>query len=211
MTAPSRLRVSRLANLAGALTLARVPLAVLSSLVKHDREALLAVLVVAALTDVLDGPVARWRGTESRVGAIADAWGDKIFFINFAWCLELAGYIPGYYLWAWFIRELIQGLSIPLLALRYALSQGPFPQPLPSGRVTTIAVAVAMVAVLVEAPLVRDGATVVAAVSGSWAAARYMLRDRPWRYFIDPHPAEASRSAAPDPAASAAPPPDPAA
>lgn len=188
MSAPRPLRFLDLANLAGLLTLSRIPLTVASSLVKHDPALLGLTLGLFVLTDVLDGPVARRTGVASRAGAVADGWADKIFMINFAWCLELAGYIPLTYLLPWFIREALQAVSIPAVALRYAKAEAPEPRPTWSGRVCTVAVTLAMAASLTGLTALRDGLTVVGGLTGLHAAVRYLARDRFWERWRRPPP-----------------------
>ncbi|MCB9794982.1 MAG: CDP-alcohol phosphatidyltransferase family protein [Alphaproteobacteria bacterium] len=181
-----RLRFSDLFNAAGALTLARIPLAVASSLVKHDPLLLAGTLGLFILTDVLDGPVARRTGTSSRAGAVADGWADKIFMVNFAWCLELAGHVPLVYLLPWFIREILQAVSIPAVALRYAMAEAPEPQATMSGRVCTVSVTLAMLLALVGAPLARDAFTLLGGLTGLQAGLSYLARDRFWERWRPP-------------------------
>ncbi len=176
-----RLRLRDLFNLSGALTLARVPLAFVTAFVIHDRALLLVVLAAAMLTDVLDGPVARWRGTVSRAGAVADGWADKIFLINFGWSALMEGYVEPWHLWVFFLREIVQALTIPFVALSYAKKKAPDPRPHPAGKVCTVAIALAFVAGLMSSWAIRDGLTVVAGVTGLWCAIHYVRRDRFWR------------------------------
>lgn len=158
-----------------------MPLAVITAHFLHDRDAMLAILAAAALTDALDGPVARWRGTSSRIGAVVDGWVDKIFFINFAWSLIMGGHITAPYMWIWFGREIIQGVTVPLLQMRYALGDAPWPEPSRVGKAATVFIAIAMIASLLDAPLVLDVATGLGGGLGIWAAGSYLRRDHPFR------------------------------
>ena len=83
----SILHPSQLWNLAGAITLLRLPLALVFPFVAADPPWAIAVLLLAAFTDILDGWVARIQGTVSHVGGFADGWIDKIFNINAGWSL----------------------------------------------------------------------------------------------------------------------------
>ena len=177
---PRRLEFSDLANLAGVLTLARLPLAFVTAFVMHDRVLFVAVFLLAMLTDLLDGPVARWRRCCSRAGAIADGWADKIFLINYAWSMQMLGLIEPHHMMLWFLREMIQGAFVPLVALDYALARKPHPAPRIEGRVCTISVALAMGAGLLGWSSVMEILTVVAAVSGGGVGLLYLHRDRPW-------------------------------
>lgn len=179
-----RLRFRDLFNLAGALTLARVPLAFVTAFTMHDRWLFGGVLAVAMLTDVLDGPVARWTGKQSRTGAVADGWADKIFLINYAWSMLMLDLVDGWHLWVFFIRELVQGITIPFVALDYALKKAKPPDPHWTGKACSVAIVVAMVAALVEVTIVRDVGTVVAGVLGTASVAIYLARDRPWTRIV---------------------------
>ncbi|HJN74715.1 MAG TPA: CDP-alcohol phosphatidyltransferase family protein [Myxococcota bacterium] len=175
-----RLRFSDLFNLAGALTLARIPLAVVTAFTMHDRRLFALVFTLAMLSDVLDGPVARWRGTCSRTGAVADGWADKIFLINYAWSMQMLGLIEPWHMVMWFVREIIQGAFVPLVALRYAFKTAPNPEPHPAGQAATLLIGMAIIAALVEVTPVRDAATIAALGLGSGVALHYFRRDRPW-------------------------------
>lgn len=174
------LRPRDLLNLSGLLTLSRVPLAVITAHFMHDRDAMLAILLAAALTDALDGPVARWRGTASRIGAVVDGWVDKIFFINYAWSMIMGGYITAPYMWIWFGREIVQGITVPLLQMRYALGDAPWPEPSRAGKAATVFIAAAMIAALLGQRLVLDVCTALGGGLGLWAAFLYLRRDHPF-------------------------------
>lgn len=180
---PDRLRFSDLFNVAGALTLARLPLAFITAFVMHDPFWFPAVFVIAMATDVLDGPVARWTGTDSRTGAVADGWADKIFLINYAWTMRMTGHAEPWHLWLWFGRELVQGAMVPLVALDYANRVKPFPKPVLAGKVCTVAVTLAMACGLAGWDLARDVLTGVAGLSGAIAVVIYLRRDKPWQRF----------------------------
>jgi phosphatidylglycerophosphate synthase len=175
----TRLRFSDLANLAGVL-----PLAFVTAFVMYDRPLLIAVFAGCVITDVADGFVARRTGTASRTGAVADGWADKIFLINFAWTLQMLGLIEPWHMWLWFVRELIQGVMVPLVALDYALKRKPHPRPVITGKLATTAIGLAISACFLEWWLLRDVFTWAAAALGLHAALFYAWRDKPWRRFF---------------------------
>jgi cardiolipin synthase (CMP-forming) len=72
-------RIRDLVLLPNLLSVARVPLAVAFPLAVRSRGLALGVLGVAALTDVLDGWVARSLGQATPLGALVDGATDKIF------------------------------------------------------------------------------------------------------------------------------------
>jgi CDP-diacylglycerol--glycerol-3-phosphate 3-phosphatidyltransferase len=81
-----------LRHLPAALTGARLLLAIpLWGLALANRQRALAVgLVLALLTDVLDGPAARWLGQSSEAGARFDSLADKVLTLSvLAWLLLL--------------------------------------------------------------------------------------------------------------------------
>ena len=185
MNAQGRLRFRDLANLAGALTLARLPLAFITAFTMHDRRLFFGVFALAMLTDVLDGPVARWTKKSSRAGAVADGWADKIFLINYAWTMQMAGLIEGWHMWVWFLRELLQGAWVPLVALDYANRRKPFPTPTRIGKFGTVCIALAIGAAFLDWTMVRDVLTWAGGLSGLAAAGIYFRRDRPWDRFTE--------------------------
>jgi CDP-diacylglycerol--glycerol-3-phosphate 3-phosphatidyltransferase/cardiolipin synthase len=73
------------------LSLARIPLAVCFALVVKRPALALPVLALAALTDVLDGWVARRSGTVTRTGAALDPITDKVFVLTVAIALVMSG------------------------------------------------------------------------------------------------------------------------
>lgn len=80
------------------LSLSRIPLG-LSLLALSDPRWMAAVVAAGALTDVLDGLVARLTGTVSEFGSLLDPFCDKLFVL-----LGLVSFLPGETLdWAGFV------------------------------------------------------------------------------------------------------------
>lgn len=80
------------------LSLTRIPLG-LSLLALEDRGLLLAVITAGAATDLADGLLARWSGTESEIGSLLDPFCDKFFVL-----VGLISFLPGPHLdWAGFL------------------------------------------------------------------------------------------------------------
>ncbi len=179
-----------LLNLPGLLTLSRLSMAVVAPAFTYDRNALAILLAVAMFTDVIDGPLARATGTVSRTGAIVDGWVDKVFLVNFAWTLALGGWVSGWFLLPWFIREIIQALMIPLVVWRYFIGHTGWPEPSRIGKVATIALAGAMFAALAGLTAWLHGLTAVCGVASVLAAVGYWRRDDPMAHPGDlPTPA----------------------
>ena len=167
-------------NLSGALTFSRLGLAILTPFFKYDARAMIAILLAALLSDLLDGPVARRRGTASPIGAVLDGWIDKIFLVNFAWSMLLAEYCQGWHMFAWTVREIIMGITVPVLAWRYYMGDHGGGQASNAGKASTVFIGVGMFAGLLGVGPVLDGASVVGGGLGVWAAAYYIRRDRPF-------------------------------
>ena len=75
----------------GLLSLVRVPLAAAFPFAVHEPFAALSILVVAALTDVLDGWYARTFGRTTPTGAILDPIMDKLFVATVTLTLVVGG------------------------------------------------------------------------------------------------------------------------
>lgn len=115
------------------LSLTRIPLGI-SLLALDDRGLLLAVITLGAATDLADGMLARWSGTESEIGSLLDPFCDKLFVL-----LGLISFLPGGHLdWAGFLvlilRDLFTGGS--WLLARIVGRRVPFRSRL-GGKVTT--------------------------------------------------------------------------
>jgi CDP-diacylglycerol--glycerol-3-phosphate 3-phosphatidyltransferase len=104
----TRIRELNIWTLSNALSLLRVLLlpAIFYQLLRQtpdaDRWALILMLL-AGLTDILDGWIARWRGTISSFGKIIDPLADKIFMIGVAMFLII---LRGFPLWLFVMMAL---------------------------------------------------------------------------------------------------------
>jgi phosphatidylglycerophosphate synthase len=180
--------------LAHALTLSRIPIAVLLWSTYGDPARSLALVVIAALTDAADGTVARWAqrrrpgGPRPSIGTWLDPLADKVFVVL---ALGLIWIRAGERLAVVLIaaREL---LYVPLAAIYLALrAQLPASRRLafgelraaPIGKAATIAQLVALAVALVApawAPAHAAAWTLPAAIAaaalGAAAAARYAVR-----------------------------------
>ena len=176
-TNPTILRPLQLCNLSGMLTLVRLPLAVVFPFVAHRPHLALLVYLAAVISDAVDGPVARRRGTTSQIGAFADGWLDKIFHIQAAWSLLIVDLIPGWWMWLWFSREIIQGLAVPWYVHRYMHGAVPPNAPSLIGRLTAILLAITFVAAILGQRALAFPLTVVVGVLGTCTALGYLARE----------------------------------
>jgi CDP-diacylglycerol--glycerol-3-phosphate 3-phosphatidyltransferase len=87
------------------LSLSRVPLGLLF-LVVNDRGWLAVVVATGALTDLLDGFIARVSGTASELGSLLDPFCDKVFVL-----IGLISFLPGGSLdWAGFLILILRDI-----------------------------------------------------------------------------------------------------
>jgi phosphatidylglycerophosphate synthase len=153
------MRFAQLANLAGLLTLARLPVAVAAPWLVHT-DAMLPAYLFAIATDVADGVVARRTGTQSPAGAALDAWMDKILHVNLAWSLAVADRIPDVWMLAWFAREILQIAMFGQLIHRFRTGKAQPPETTLLGRLTAVTLFAAVACVL----LGRDATALTVAV-----------------------------------------------
>src|SRR3954451_11541627 len=107
--------------LAHALTLSRIPIAAVFWLTYGNRPLSLALVVLAALTDALDGNVARWvkrrTGAVSTIGEWLDPLADKLFIIIVLGAIQTRDPVP----WALIALIVARELVLIPLAMIYRL------------------------------------------------------------------------------------------
>lgn len=165
-----------LANAAGAITIGRLGIAVAFPLIIHNPRWALIAYVVAILSDVVDGHVARWTGTQSHTGAVVDGWVDKVLHINAAWAMTLHGYMPAWWMWLWFSRELVQGCMVFWLVGDFHSGRVRVQRTSLWGRLTAVLLAAAFIATLTHATAVALTLTCFTGVFGVAAATGYFRR-----------------------------------
>jgi cardiolipin synthase len=139
-------------GLANWLTIVRILLIpVFVSLIVYDRIALaLATFVLAGLTDMLDGYIARTRGTKTRLGAFLDPLADKL--------LLTASFVTLTYRYPWLLPfwltaiVLSRDVILVLVAGLVMLTGGQvYPAPTMLGKTSTALQMVAVVAAILGA------------------------------------------------------------
>ena len=106
---PAAPAVAHLLNLPNFLTLCRlgsIPI-FLSFLSKHRYSAALYVFVAAAITDSLDGTVARWFDSRTELGAFLDPFADKLMLVSAFVVMTIEGDFPGWLLSVVAIRDIV--------------------------------------------------------------------------------------------------------
>lgn len=136
-----------------------------------------AIYLLAVGSDVLDGALARRTGTATRGGAILDAWVDKILHVNLGWTLAVADRIPDAWMLAWCAREIVQAPSVFVLVHSFRVASAPPPSTSGLGRLTAVALALAVTLVLVG--LDATVPTAVTGVAGTVAGVRYLRKYLP--------------------------------
>ena len=126
-----------LRHLPNALTILRMLLVPLLALrvLQHDYTAALCITFIAAVTDALDGLMARRFGWQSRLGGILDPLADKLMLIVSFVALTIVGAIP---LW---LTLLVVGRDLVIVAgaVTYHYWIGPFDaSPSMLSKITTV-------------------------------------------------------------------------
>jgi cardiolipin synthase len=160
-------------NLPNLLSLARLALApfVFAAVLAGRNWTALAILAVAAATDVLDGPIARRMHCVTRWGAYADPIADKVLLSSSYVALGMAGLVP------WWLVGLIFGRDLLILALAGGAllftGRRDFP-PSVWGKLSTLVQG--LVAVLVLAGARQEALLWAAAAVTVWSGVHYLWR-----------------------------------
>jgi cardiolipin synthase len=167
--------------LAHALTLSRIPLAILFWLTYGDRAWSIALVGLAALTDAADGTVARWAmrrsGQTRSAGEWLDPLADKIFVIGVLGAIQWHDPAPWGLIALIAARELV---LIPLAAAYRLVVPSRMPHAFkagPIGKAATIAELGAIAALVFHSQLAVLLA-IAAAALGLTAVLAYVARAR---------------------------------
>lgn len=95
-----------LPNLLTALRLVLAPV-VAWRLLEHDVEGAFWLFVLAAITDFLDGNLARWLNQRSVLGAWLDPIADKVMLLTTLSMLALTGLLPMWLLYVVAVRDMV--------------------------------------------------------------------------------------------------------
>jgi CDP-diacylglycerol---glycerol-3-phosphate 3-phosphatidyltransferase len=147
------------------ISLLRIPLAVAFLLVSHSGWRLL-IVGAAALTDLLDGPVARRFGS-SRFGAVLDPIADKMFMAAAVGVVAFSGRLEVYEIIGVLLRDIVATVAFVITLMSHQ------PRAIParsSGKAVTVAQILTLVAFLVDSPYLRPiaWATALIAIIAIW-------------------------------------------
>lgn len=151
------------------LTLTRIPLAAVPWLFPRDLAALFAAGVAAAVTDQLDGWLARRQGTVSRTGTWLDPLCDKVFVLSAFLAVLVAYDLP-----LWTVPLL---LARELLLAVFALFERMEARAAVPGKIATVAQFLA-IPTLILAPGATLPVALVTGAVGAYAAVYYFMRAR---------------------------------
>jgi cardiolipin synthase len=165
----------------GLVSASRIALAAVFPFVVNRPLAAFSVLVAAAVSDVLDGWIARRYQLVTATGAALDAISDKLFVLTVAITLVVSGRLPVQAVLLLSTRELGEAPLVAWLVVspRARARRADHPAANVPGKLATALQFVAVALALLRAPGVGL-MTVAAAVAGALAAASY------WRRELEP-------------------------
>ena len=147
-------------TLADALTLVRLPLAVLF-VAEPDTGWRLAVLLIAGATDLLDGFLARWLGG-SRLGSFLDPVADKLFMAAAFGVVAFSGRLDWYEIAGVLARDAVATIAFIVTAVSGR------PSAIPArlgGKAVTVCQMLTLIAFVVGSPLLRPLAWATGAIA----------------------------------------------
>ena len=159
---PARIREQGRPQLTAAdlLSLLRIPLAAAFLLVPHSGWRL-GIVGAAALTDLLDGPVARRLGS-SAFGPVIDPIADKLFMAAAVGVVAFSGRLEVWEIVGVLLRDIVATVAFAATFLSHQ------PRAIParsSGKAVTVAQILTLVAFLVESPYLRPIAWTTTAIA----------------------------------------------
>lgn len=115
--------------------------------IPYKKEIVIFIVLLAGITDFLDGYIARSQGTTSYFGAVLDFTADKLFVLSMLMVLSLAGVVPFWITLIILYREvMVMGLRIFASFHRMEIPSSIF------GKIKTWITFMAILAVLIELP-----------------------------------------------------------
>ena len=116
-------RVLTLPNVISIVRLAGVPLFLWFALVTHQDGNAVWVLIVAGISDWLDGKAARWLDQYSRLGEILDPVADRLYIVVTLAVFLIRGIVPWWLVALLVGRDVLLAVFVPILRRR---GYGPF-------------------------------------------------------------------------------------
>lgn len=180
--APPPLLHHRLLNLPNFLTLCRiVSIPFFVALLSRDRfHEALVIFVAAALTDGLDGTLARWTNSRTELGAFLDPFADKLLLISAFVILTVEDVIPGWVLSVIAVRDVV--VVFGYLMLVFWIDERIPVRPTYMGKLGTVLEIACIVTALLgwsHAPakhLLWQGLLMLTVAAAGWSGLQYMYR-----------------------------------
>ncbi|MGH7923412.1 MAG: CDP-alcohol phosphatidyltransferase family protein [Candidatus Binatus sp.] len=179
-----------LLNLPNFLTLCRIgsiPVFLIFLTRQHYTEALY-VFAAAALTDGLDGAVARWFDSRTELGAFLDPFADKLMLVSAFVVLTIDGDLPTYLLSVVLIRDIV--IVVGYLMISFFTGERVPVRPSYLGKLSTFMQLACVIAVLARVGSYRPGgfnALLIATVAVTGASfVHYMYRGLVWLRSREP-------------------------
>ena len=141
---------THLLNIPNFLTLCRlgsIPI-FLTLLSRHRYTAALYVFIAAAVTDALDGTVARLFNSRTELGAFLDPFADKLMLVSAFVVLTLEGQFPGYLLSVVAIRDSV--IAVGYLMISFFTGERVPVRPSYLGKLSTFLQLACVIAVLAQ-------------------------------------------------------------
>ncbi|MGB0061235.1 CDP-alcohol phosphatidyltransferase family protein [Candidatus Binatus sp.] len=189
-TQPAAASYSKLLNLPNFLTLCRlasIPI-FLTFLTRQRYTAALYIFAAAALTDGLDGAVARWFDSRTELGAFLDPFADKLMLVSAFVVLTIDGDLPGYLLSVVLIRDIV--IVVGYLMISFFTGERVPVRPSYLGKLSTFMQLACVIAVLARAGNYWPGyfnALLISTVAVTAASfVHYMYRGLVWLRSREP-------------------------
>ena len=161
-----------------------IPFALVISVEDFSRGVLLSIMLLAYITDLLDGFIARKFGQESDFGRIIDPLADKIFVLGAVLAFLSVGLLPLWYVLVVILRDVCIFFAGMILRKRTGvLAQSNY-----TGKAAVLAVGIVLMMSLFRdeiAVVVFDGALLVSLLL--MAASLFAYGGRFIRIFTSPH------------------------
>jgi cardiolipin synthase len=179
-----------LLNLPNFLTLCRLAsIPIFLTLLTRQRYTLaLYVFAAAAVTDGLDGIVARWFDSRTELGAFLDPFADKLMLVSAFVVLTIDGQLPGYLLSVVMIRDIV--IVVGYLMISFFTGERVPVRPSYLGKSSTVLQLAVVIAVLARVgnywPIYLNALLVVTVVVTAASFVHYMYRGLVWLRSREP-------------------------
>lgn len=179
-----------LLNLPNFLTLCRlgsIPI-FLTFLTRQRYTEALYVFAAAAVTDGLDGAVARWFNSRTELGAFLDPFADKLMLVSAFVVLTIDGELPGYLLSVVAIRDIV--IVVGYLMISFFTGERVPVRPSYLGKSSTVLQLACVIAVLARAgsywPFYFNALLIVTVIVTAASFVQYMYRGLVWLRSREP-------------------------